>query len=233
MGRARDVLHAEGIAPLAKKMVMRARMMVGFPDRQQQDFLARKAAVDDAFDSKMGTDTGGIQTMPSLSVESPNAQFGVDHIASDPDEFERAIRAVDIPLDSATFLDLGAGKGRALLLAARHPFARVVGVEFARELYERAAENIVRAGEKQRVSITHDDATEVEFPEGPLVIFMFNPFDAPVVRRVAQNALASFRLDPRPMRILYLNPRCADAVIESGWSIMAVGEDHIVYAPST
>lgn len=229
--RARDVFYREGAASVATKLIARLRLMAGIPDTDQRAFLARKAVVDLAFDGDLGTDTGGIQTVPSLTVRGKNAHFGVDHIASDPDEFTRAIEALDIAFASATFLDLGAGKGRALLLAARYPFKHIVGVEFAEELYATAVENIVRAGADPRISIFHGDATDVEFPDGPLVIFMFNPFDAPVVQRVATNALASFRVEPRPMRILYLNPRCADAVTGVGWNTVATGTGFMMFAP--
>ncbi len=105
-------------------------------------------------------------------------------------------------------------------------------MEFARELYEKAQANIARAGDDPRLAIIHGDATETVFPEGPLVIFMYNPFDAPIVRRVAENALASYRSDPRPMRILYSNPRCDDALREAGWSAVAEIQGHRLYAPA-
>ena len=46
-----------------------------------------------------------------------------------------------------TFIDLGSGKGRALLLAAMYPFARIVGVEVQPELDAIARQNIERFDE--------------------------------------------------------------------------------------
>lgn len=227
------MLRTEGLPSLAKKAVSRARLLVGMPDRAQKAFLAQKASADSAYDGTNGTDTGGIQRIASLTVLGPNAQFAIDHIASDPADFHRAMRMIDIALEPATFLDLGAGKGRAMLLAASYPFLRIIGVEFAQELCEKAQANIARAGDDPRLAIIHGDATEAVFPEGPLVIFMYNPFDAPIVRQVAENALASYRVDPRPMRILYSNPRCDDALREAGWSAVAEMQGHRLYAPAT
>jgi SAM-dependent methyltransferase len=218
---------------LARKAVSRVRLLIGLPDVEQKAYLSQKALVDSAYDGTNGTDTGGIQRIASLTVLGSNAPFAIDHIASDPADFHPAMTMVDISLESATFLDLGAGKGRAMLLAADYPFHRVIGVEFAQELYEKAQENIPRAGDDPRLAIIHGDATETVFPEGPLVIFMFNPFDAPIVRQVAENALASYRIDPRPMRILYSNPRCDDDVRRAGWTMVNEIPGHRLYAPAT
>ncbi|WP_443971704.1 hypothetical protein [Sphingobium sp. CR28] len=61
---------------------------------------------------------------------------------------------------------------------------------------------------------------------------MYKPFDAPIVRRVAENALASYRSDPRPMRILYSNPACGNVLLEAGWSAVAEIQGHRLYAPA-
>src|SRR5215813_13439142 len=52
-----------------------------------------------------------------------------------------------LPRNSVTardvFLDIGSGKGRAVLVAAKdYPFARVLGVEFVKEFHEIAQSNL-------------------------------------------------------------------------------------------
>ncbi|WP_443971705.1 hypothetical protein [Sphingobium sp. CR28] len=125
--RGAYVLQAEGLPSLAKKAVSRLRLIIGLPDGAQKAFLAQKASADSAYDGTNGTDTGGIQRIASLTVLGPNAQFAIDHIASDPGDFHRAMTLVDLSLESATFLDLGAGKGRAMLLAAAILFLGLSG----------------------------------------------------------------------------------------------------------
>src|SRR5271167_2282557 len=41
-----------------------------------------------------------------------------------------------------TFIDIGSGKGRALLMAADYPFRRILGIELLPELHRVAKENI-------------------------------------------------------------------------------------------
>src|SRR6202035_689809 len=61
-----------------------------------------------------------------------------------PSGFNQMMEALDLDWPRFTFVDLGSGKGRALLLASRFLFRRIVGVEIAPELSEVAAANIQR-----------------------------------------------------------------------------------------
>ncbi len=79
-----------------------------------------------------------------------------------------------------TFLDLGSGKGRTLLMAADYPFRRIVGVELLPALHQIAQENLRQyKSESQKcfgLEAVCADATDFPFPDGPLVIYLFNPF---------------------------------------------------------
>ena len=68
-----------------------------------------------------------------LTIDSPNAVLGGSHIATGPHQFASAMSGLDIDPRGCTFVDLGSGKGRALIMAAGYPFACIVGVEFAEE----------------------------------------------------------------------------------------------------
>ena len=87
----------------------------------QPDWLRKKQAVDSDFDQAHGVDTGGVTELKRLDVAG-DADDSVPHIASDPDEFHSAMGALGIDFKRFTFVDVGAGKGRALLLAAAYGF---------------------------------------------------------------------------------------------------------------
>jgi hypothetical protein len=57
-----------------------------------------------------------------------------------------------------------------------------------------------------RIELINADATRYELPPTPLVLFLFNPFDASVVAEVARRALASWNENPRSMYVVYVNP---------------------------
>ena len=127
------------------------------------------------------------------------------------EEFAEIMRRLeDIDLTTYTFVDLGAGKGRALLMASMYPFARIVGVEVQPTLEAVARRNIEvfsRPGQLcRRIESLCADAREYDFPLENLVLYLFNPFPAYVLREVLEKLAASARSAPRPIFVLYNAP---------------------------
>jgi SAM-dependent methyltransferase len=115
-----------------------------------------------------------------------------------------------VDLETFTFIDLGSGKGRALLLAAMYPFAHIVGVEVQPELNAIARMNIERFHEPGQMCHSIEslwaDAREYAFPLESIVLYLFNPFPDYVLRDVLVNLVASARRAPRPIFVLYNAP---------------------------
>jgi predicted RNA methylase len=115
-----------------------------------------------------------------------------------------------VDFETFTFIDLGSGKGRALLMAAMYPFARVVGVEVQPELDAIARRNIESFDEPAQqchnIESLCADAREYEFPAENIVLYLFNPFPDYVLREVLRNLTASARETPRRIFVLYNAP---------------------------
>jgi len=115
-----------------------------------------------------------------------------------------------VDFETFTFIDLGSGKGRALLLASMYPFARVVGVEVQPELDAIARQNIERfshPGQQCRhIESLCADAREYDFPLTHIVLYLFNPFPDYVLREVLNRLVASARRLPRSIFVLYNAP---------------------------
>ncbi|HKU67991.1 MAG TPA: class I SAM-dependent methyltransferase, partial [Candidatus Baltobacteraceae bacterium] len=102
------------------------------------------------------------------------------------------LRAVPAGARRATFVDVGAGMGRVLMLASMHPFRQVVGVEVSAALCETARDNLVRwrranddlACKDLRVICA--DAASYAFPKGDLVVYLYNPFGEKTLGRVLE-----------------------------------------------
>jgi SAM-dependent methyltransferase len=113
------------------------------------------------------------------------------------------------PIDAYTFVDLGAGMGRALLLASEYPFHQVVGVELHPALARIARKNaaVWRTLGRARVPLRmiRGDAVEFEFPDGPCVAFLFNPFGAPVLKKLLTALAKRFAGRGGELDILYVN----------------------------
>jgi 16S rRNA G966 N2-methylase RsmD len=115
--------------------------------------------------------------------------------------------------DNYTFIDLGCGKGRMLLIAAQNGFQKIIGVEFASELVAVARENI-RKMALENITVINADAIEFVFPPGNLVVYMYNPFQNKVLRPVLENLRRQLS---GVLYIIYRNPRCAALLQNSEW----------------
>ena len=120
-----------------------------------------------------------------------------------------------------TFVDLGSGKGRTLLMASDYPFRRILGVELLQSLHEIAQRNLRQyKNESQKCFALEsicNDATAFRFPDEPLVLFLFNPFPESGMRKVFANLEQSLRAHPRPVYVLYHNPLLEHVLSESGF----------------
>jgi D-alanine-D-alanine ligase len=114
-----------------------------------------------------------------------------------------------LAIESYSFVDLGAGMGRAMLLAAEMPFGEVAGVELNPELARIAKKNLAvwTASGRARcpIRILNQDAAEFEFPSNPCVVFLFNPFGATVLRRLIKKIASVFHDRPDEIDLLYVN----------------------------
>ena len=161
------------------------------------------------FDLLHGTDTGGYIPGRSISAISLSALYTTAYTGISPSAMTQALATLPIQCEDFTFVDLGCGKGRALMVAAQFPFRHLLGVEIAGELCDVAQDNVTTNPDwADRISIVNRDATKVTFPQGPLLVYLFNPFLAHVLQRVLKNLERQLRRSPRPAYILYAdNPR--------------------------
>jgi SAM-dependent methyltransferase len=135
---------------------------------------------------------------------------GRQYQPSDPAIFAEMMQALPGGPEGLVFVDLGSGKGRALLLASNYPFRKIVGVELLPELHELAKENIQHYRfDRQRC---HDfelyccDARDYELPREPLLVFLFDPFPEAILGTVVRGIEQSLRQSPRRLIVAYMNP---------------------------
>ena len=228
--RALPIVIKEGMALLVRAI----RKVVGVTRRTfgpEPAWRRHKRTIDHAFDSAHDVDTGGITQLKAVGVPRSRWRESVPHIAVDPGEFKAALSAIEVDLSRFTFIDLGSGKGRALLLAAHYPFRRIIGVEFAEPLVATARENLRRAStthDVSRIDVIHSDVLKYEFPNDPVLIFMYNPFGDATMREVARRARASLDSSAREMLVLYLNPFQMDAWRDAGFTLINQGPHFVI-----
>ena len=116
------------------------------------------------------------------------------HSPSGRADLTRVLRSLGIPSDSRA-LDLGCGKGAAVLTMARFPFEEIVGVDLSGELVDVAKTNAARV-RQTKVRFVCSDAADFLDLGRFTHLYLYNPFPDSVMKSVMQNlvGLASFFL---------------------------------------
>jgi SAM-dependent methyltransferase len=193
------------------------------------------------WDWRHGTETAQKVEPAHFETASPSLSHAQAYEAITDRSFGRMIRALPLgrgpgrlPLDRCTFIDLGSGKGKALFLASRLPFRQLIGLELSPRLHriaERNARRFCRGAADGRFCLRCGDAASFRFPPDPTVLFLYNPFQAPVMARVLENIAASLRERPRRFFAIYRNPLLADLFDGSAiFQVLEATPDFRIYA---
>src|SRR5208283_516537 len=172
----------------------------------------------------------------SAAVGWRDRLLGVFHSPYQPTEsvlfhemLEALNREAGIDFRDFVFIDLGSGKGRALLMASDFPFRRILGVELLPALNRIAQENLSRyRSETQKCFALESrcsDATRFELPPEPTILYLFNPFPESGLTSVIGNLERSLRAHPRAVYVIYHNPLLA-RVLGGSSALRKLGGTH-------
>ncbi len=118
---------------------------------------------------------------------------------------------------SDVVVDLGAGKGRVVCVAASYPVKRVVGVEIDAHLAEAGERNVAAMrGRRAPIEFRAVSATDFNYDEAT-VITLFHPFGSETMHRVLKLLETSLARRPRPLRIAYCNPVLSPQLAAKPW----------------
>ncbi|HVZ19382.1 MAG TPA: class I SAM-dependent methyltransferase, partial [Terriglobales bacterium] len=111
---------------------------------------------------------------------------GAPYQPTDPAEFREMMQAIAIDFSQYTFIDIGSGKGRTLLMASEFPFRQIVGVELLPELHRVAETNIARFSSPEQqckeIESVCCDARDFVFPDETVLLYLFNPLPEAAMR---------------------------------------------------
>jgi SAM-dependent methyltransferase len=184
------------------------------------------------FDERYGVDTGGLIGGGELRSGHRNDVFNTAYYGMAPSRFQWVMEywiadKTHAALENYSFVDLGCGKGRAVMMASAFGFREVVGVELHAALAGIAEANLAAwtAGGRAvcPVLIVCGDATEFVFPGGPCLLYLFNPFAAPVMERLVERIEAEFAGRRGMLDLIYFNP-------ESGQLLEAHGGFELLWS---
>ncbi len=157
------------------------------------------------FDLRHGTDTASVIETSFLDVPERIKALAHEYRATKASPMRKLMDAAGLP-ENKVFIDMGCGKGKALMIAADYGCQKLIGVEYSPSLCDQARTNL-RAHLKNKPEIAFEivqgDAAEFEFRDDKNVIYFYNPFAAPITRSVLISLERSLQRAPRSVWLLY------------------------------
>jgi SAM-dependent methyltransferase len=166
-------------------------------------------------DPALGVETAGRLDLSTVGLDGPGR---VSYAPAGWLDLPRILPRQDV-CDDDVFLDLGAGKGRIVLMASRYPFARVIGVELCDDLTAIARRNVAACRLRPRcrdIELVTADVVDYAIPDDVSVVYMFNPFDGDVFDTVIERLIESADRRPRRLRLLYRFAAAHDRLMRTG-----------------
>lgn len=110
----------------------------------------------------------------------------------------------------STFVDIGCGPGRVLLLAAEYGFAEIMGIESSADLCLAAKRNLEQYRCSGRgagnIRVEHLDVCEYTISDRDCVFFLYNPFGESTMGQFVGMLERSLSKHPRDVFVIYHNP---------------------------
>ena len=166
------------------------------------------------FDRQYGTDTSGFLCGEEILTGHPAEEHGSPYAGVQPSVLRTALASLP-KLEESTFIDLGCGKGRPMLIASEFPFHDIVVVELSPPLVNAARRNAAVMARKHPrrtpIRVEIGDATVYPLPAGNVVLFIYNSFDRELMLKVAENVEAALTADgQRSIFVVFCNPVSGD-----------------------
>jgi hypothetical protein len=193
----------------------------------------------EAFDARFGTDT-------SAPVFEPDQKTSVHfYVPTTASVIYEILGSIPLQPNKLVFVDMGSGKGRALLVASEFPFAKIVGIELSDNLHRIAEDNVKRYNPPSQQCAAFDlkcmDALDYSYGDEPLVLFLFDPFGREIFQKIITNLEASLRTTPREAYVVYVYPQFEDLLqkssilhrMKAGGPRWQPWSQYVVYAAST
>jgi predicted RNA methylase len=202
--RSIEFLRQNGLGGLiAKVREAGINGTVEFVNRQLRYHMC--SFLGERWDRRYGVDTSGQIDLVDVDVVGPNRDGGYASVSTSPRSYAFLSTLFPAELKDFTFVDVGCGKGRVLMLAALQGFDTIIGIEFAPLICQIAEQNLARFFGRRpaKWSVVNADATAIDLPsDAPLLIYCFNPFKAEMWERFVPVLLKARDASQRPMCLI-------------------------------
>jgi len=179
------------------------------------------------FDQMHGVDTSGLVPAKHLITGHANDEHVTAYYGVAPSILRTLIdhwRETNppFPISRYSFIDIGAGKGRGLLVASEYHFRNITGIELNPAMAAIARQNVAHwtrtheedftAPRLAPIEVIEQDALDYELPATPTLLFLFHPFEAPVLKQLLRHIETQFAKRPNALDLIYVNAECVNVL---------------------
>ena len=122
----------------------------------------------------------------------------------------------DFDLTEFSFVDIGCGKGKALIIANKFKFKEVIGYEINRQVYDVLCKNINKLNIRNSQLI--NDSINADKIRNKSIIYFYNPFS----ENMTYDFFKKISLDKnlKQLIIIYVNPQYTKVLNQYKWNIV-------------
>ena len=160
---------------------------------------------DRSFDAVTGFETSVLDDLSRYKHRLPALERATIYAPTRARPLRQLLHTLNIPKD-AQFVDLGCGKGRALIVAAQYGLRRLKGVELVPDFIRTCEANLRKLGTEAgpiAVQIVTADIARYEVAPEDDVFYLYDPCAWDDVRVCLGNILRAWHASPRPIRVIY------------------------------
>jgi SAM-dependent methyltransferase len=165
--------------------------------------------------------TTGFDELKSLEKQGTDISHATMYMPANYFMLEKMLGRITVNASNNCFIDIGCGKGRVMIVAAHYGFKKIAGVEFSKQFCAEATK-LIKTKEKEFIntsfSVINRDAADFIIPDDATTIFLYNPFDAFIMKKVVKYIEESLLRVPRNMQVVYINPQEKYLFLRAGFT---------------
>lgn len=161
------------------------------------------------YDWRKGINARGIVPLAMLPLSAFEQEHGRRYQGSRRRVFKRLMKHFAPYLPQGTFLDVGCGKGRVMVLANDYGHKKIWGLDLSADLLRICQNNLQRFQQKTAArpsfQLFHSDICDFSAWAEVDIVYLFNPFDGVIFKKVMQSWERQLRPGQK-LFIIYVNP---------------------------
>ncbi len=172
--------------------------------------MCKEAIIDEYYNRTQGLEVSGFYDPKDCEKNLDNKDFANFYQPVRYRPFNNLFSDLDI-VPEGRFIDIGSGKGKALVLAAEFGFKKIIGIELFEELNVVARENIKIFQDKNpqyrdvEFEVLDQDACTYEYTADDQIIFMNDPFSDEVMKPFMDQLIPVLKESKHKAYIIYKN----------------------------